>query len=182
MYVDIVLRQTKGNAKKYNSQCFVVYLQALSLVRLRLQASTPSLKLCSAFLFPVSPHFLYQAPPGAQQLTLPDFLNVAHFGHVILLGTVEVTASRLTAAVISLSITGISTRSVNGWRVTYLYIFIFLYISCVVRVEACAEVDVHPVCNIDPDDPSNISSLLALDWTQASPQSWCLKDFALANM
>ena len=32
-----------------------------------------------------SPHCLNQAPPGAQQLRLPDFLAIAHFGHASLL-------------------------------------------------------------------------------------------------
>ena len=44
---------------------------------------------------PAPPQFLNQAPPGAQQLTLPDFLNVPHFGHVIVLAIVEVMAGVL---------------------------------------------------------------------------------------
>ena len=34
-------------------------------------------------MLPTPPQFLYQAPPGAQQLTRPDFLNVPHFVHAI---------------------------------------------------------------------------------------------------
>ena len=37
----------------------------------------------SAFASPPPPHILNQAPPGAQQLSLPDFLKVPHSGHVI---------------------------------------------------------------------------------------------------
>jgi len=48
-----------------------------------LQASTPSSQLWRMFSLPVLPQFLNQAPPGAQQLTRPDFLNVPHFGHII---------------------------------------------------------------------------------------------------
>ena len=54
-----------------------------SALHLRSQASTPSNHLYFTFLFLVAPHFLYQAPPGAQQLARPDFSNVPHFGHVI---------------------------------------------------------------------------------------------------
>jgi len=44
---------------------------------------------------PAPPQFLNQAPPGAQQLTLPDFLDVPHFGHFIVLAIVEVMAGVL---------------------------------------------------------------------------------------
>ena len=33
------------------------------------------------------PQFSYQAPPGAQQLSLPDFLKVPHLRHTGLIGT-----------------------------------------------------------------------------------------------
>ena len=36
----------------------------------------------------------------------------------------------------------------------------------------------HTVCDIDPDDPSNIKFLLAFEWTQADPQSLCSNDVA----
>ena len=55
---------------------------------LHLQACAPSDHLWLAFLLP--PQFLYQAPPGAQQLTLPDFLNVLHLWHINVLTIVEV--------------------------------------------------------------------------------------------
>jgi len=52
------------------------------VVVIDLQASTPSNQLWDTFLSPAPPQVLYQAPPGAQQLTRPDFLNVAQFGHI----------------------------------------------------------------------------------------------------
>ena len=39
--------------------------------------------MCSTFVLLLPPHILNQAPPGAQQLTRPDFLKVPHLGHVI---------------------------------------------------------------------------------------------------
>ena len=51
---------------------------------LRLQASTPSSKLCSVFPLLFAPQVLYQAPPGAQQLTRPDLLNVPQLGHFLI--------------------------------------------------------------------------------------------------
>ena len=53
----------------------------LFTLNLRLQAPAPSDQLWRTLLLSVTPQFLYQAPPGAQQLTRPDFLNVPHFGH-----------------------------------------------------------------------------------------------------
>ena len=56
---------------------------------LRLQASVPSNHLWSTFLLRTPPQFLYQAPPGAQQLALPDLANMPHFGHILVLAIVE---------------------------------------------------------------------------------------------
>ena len=39
--------------------------------------------MCSTFVLLLLPHILNQAPPGAQQLTRPDFLKVPHLGHAI---------------------------------------------------------------------------------------------------
>ena len=134
-----------------------------STLNLRLQASTPSNHLCSTFLSWAPPHFLNQAPPGAQQLTLPDFANVPHLGHVIVLAIVEVIAGVPIEVVISAcfisSRLGIGRRDTDG------------------RV-AC----IHTVRDIEPDDRSNIPTLLALELTQADPQSCCLNDVAFANM
>ena len=46
-----------------------------------MHACKPSNHVCSTSP-PLLPQFLYQAPPGAQQLTLPDFLMVPHFEHM----------------------------------------------------------------------------------------------------
>ena len=82
---------------------------------LRLQAFAPSDHLWSAFLLP--PQFLYQAPPGAQQLALPDFLNALHFGHAIAL--VEVMTSVLVLTGVVIGTRTISSRSGIGRRDTY---------------------------------------------------------------
>ena len=46
-----------------------------------LQAWMPSYHVWSRFALPVLPQFLNQEPPKPQQLVLPDFLMVPHFGH-----------------------------------------------------------------------------------------------------
>ena len=47
----------------------------------------PSIHRYGKLASPKSPHFLNQVPPGAQQLSLPDFLIVPHWGQT-LCGTV----------------------------------------------------------------------------------------------
>ena len=42
--------------------------------------------------------------------------------------------------------------------------------------------DVHAVRDIDPDEASNMSVLLAVDRTQLAPQSFCLNDAAWENI
>ena len=124
-------------------------------LNLRLHASTPSNHLwLLTFLLSVPPQFLYQAPPGAQQLTLPDFKNVPHVGHATVLAIVEVIVGVPTD--VGIGVRAISSRSgiVTYWRV------------------ASVEAAVHAVCAIDPDEPGNINSLLAIEWTQAAPQSF----------
>ena len=123
----------------------MIYLHAVSLVNLRLQASTPLIHLCSTFLFPAPPQFLNQAPPGAQQLTRPDFSNVPHFGHVILLAIVVETAGVLTEVVID--VCTISSRSRSGRRVACLR---------VARLVAGVGTGVHTMSDIDPEEPANI--------------------------
>ena len=63
------------------------------------QAVTPSNHLWSKILLRTPPPFLNQAPPGAQQLSLPDFSNVLHFGHVISLPGVMDVVLMLTSTV-----------------------------------------------------------------------------------
>ena len=82
-----------------------------------------------------------------------------HFGHVILLAIVEVMDGVLIDLVIAMS-----SRSVIGTG----------------RRDTGA--DVHTVRDIDPDEPANMSFLLALDRTQAASQSFCLNDIACKNM
>ena len=84
---------------------------------LHVQASMPSDHLCTAFLLPEPPQFLYQAPPGAQQLALPDFTKVPHFRHVTVLTIIEVGVEVLTDVVIG--VRKISSRSGIGRRFTY---------------------------------------------------------------
>ena len=59
---------------------------------LHLQASTPSVQLWLNLLSPAPPQFPCQLPPGAQQLTRPDLLNVPQLGHI---DTAEVTPGLL---------------------------------------------------------------------------------------
>ena len=133
-----------------------------------LQASSPSNQLCSAFLLPEPPQVLYQAPPGAQQLSLPDFLNVPQFGHIFLL--LEAVASAFVLAGVVIGARNIlSTRSVNDLWVTY---FTYLLLAVVV----------HTICDIDPGESLNMPFLLAVEWTQAAPHSVRLNDVASKNI
>ena len=81
-------------------------------LHLRLQAATPSDHLWLTFLLWTPPQFLNQAPPGAQQLFLPDFSNLPHLGHVIGLVIVEVMAGVLTE--VAIGVLTISSRSGIG--------------------------------------------------------------------
>ena len=83
----------------------------------RLQAATPSNHLWSKFSLRAPAQFLNQAPPGAQQLFLPDFSNVPHLGHVVVLVIVKVIPGVLTDAVIG--VLTISSRSGNDRCDTY---------------------------------------------------------------
>ena len=143
-----------------------------------LQASMPSNHLCSTFPFPDPPHFLYQAPLGAQQLNRPDFSNVPHFGHVIVLMIVVVIDGVLAGVLVMMS--SRSLFSVTGPRKKKIRCSGFGRRDTCRRSVAFAES--HPVCDIPPGDPSNILSCLALDRTQASPQSVLVNDFASKNI
>ena len=141
---------------------------------LRSQAFTPSNHLCSTFLLPAPPQFLNQAPPGAQQLTRPDFSNVPHFGQLIVLAIVEVTAGVLTDVVIG--VCSISSRSGNGWRVTYsrvvrvvagvgavLLLLLLLLLLLVAAALMVMPAVVVVVRHIDPREPRNILSCRAFE-------------------
>ena len=127
---------------------------------LRSHACTPSIHLCSTFLLPAPPQFLNQAPPGAQQLARPDFSNMPHFGHIIVLALVMVTNGVL------IGVLRMSSRSGFGRRDTYRRV---LFLTGSVRFPG-----VHASRDIDPGEPENMSSLFALDQIQAAPQSFCL--------
>ena len=77
---------------------------------LPLQACKPSIHVCSTFALLPPPHILNQAPPGAQQLTRPDFLKVPHFGHVI--GDVIIDAATVDVPVGTL--VGIAVGALTG--------------------------------------------------------------------
>ena len=40
----------------------------------------------------------------------------------------------------------------------------------------------HTISDIIPDDPTNMSLLIAFEWTQEIPQRRCMKDVAPLNM
>ena len=52
-----------------------------------------------------------------------------------------------------------SSRSTIGRRDAYC------------RVVSGVSAAMHTVCDIDPDDPKNMSVLVAVEWIQAAPQS-----------
>ena len=80
-----------------------------------------------------------------------------HLGHVIVLAIVDVMDDALTDL-------GDGVRTISSrWRVTSV-------------------VAVHTRLDIDPGEPTNISVLLAVESTQAVPQSLCMNNFAPQNM
>ena len=119
------------------------------------------------FLWLTPPQFLNQAPPGAQQLTLPDFANLPHLRHVIVLAIVEVIAGVLTIS--SRSGTGRRDRKSSIERCRFAVVvmessigrFRFAVVVAVVVVVVVVAVDVdcdaHAVRGIDPYEPSNMS-------------------------
>ena len=114
----------------------------------------PSVHVWPTFALPMPPQVLNQAPPGAQQLVLPDFKNVPHFGHAIVLAIVKAMDDVLTDTMIG--VLAMSSR---------------LGISVVTGIPS-----------IDPDEPANMSNLDAFEWTQAAPQNFRLNDVASENM
>ena len=82
IYLSISQTNKEGNTQQFTIYCLVMHCMLLVL-DLRLHAFAPSDHLWSTFLLPNPPQLLNQAPPGAQQLALPDFRNVPHLGHVI---------------------------------------------------------------------------------------------------
>ena len=66
-----------------------------------------------------------------------------------------------------------SSRSGNGRRVAYWR---------VARVVASVGDNMCTICDIDPDDPSNMRFLLAFECTQAAPESLFLNETVPQNM
>ena len=124
----------------------------LSVLNLRLHAWAPSDHLCSTLLLPTLPQLLNQAPPGAQQLALPDFSKMPHFEHVIRFAVVEVVDSVLSEMAIGVLTT--SSLSGIGRRDTY---------ECVTRTLVGVGIDTHTVWDIDPNECTNMLALLALE-------------------
>jgi len=88
-----------------------------AIVVVILQAFTPSDHMYSTFFLPTPPQLLNQAPPGAQQLTLPDFRNVPHLGHVLVRSKFEVIEAVLTDVLVGFL--AMSSRSGIVWRDAY---------------------------------------------------------------
>ena len=91
-----------------------------------------------------------------------------HFEQTIVLAVVEVMIDGVVPEVLVV-VLAMSSRSGIGrrdapWRVP------------------CVVAEVHTVCDIDPVDAVNMSTLLALDRTQAAPHILWLKDVANKNM
>ena len=110
-------------------------------------------------MLPAPPQFSNQVPPGAQQLTLPDLLKMPHCGHAIVSGFTEPIAGVPTGAVIDVLAT--RSRSANGRRK-------FAY-----------SVGGQSLHSTDPDEPSKMSTLLAVEYIHTLPQSFRVKDIAL---
>ena len=138
-----------------------------SVASLPLQACRPSIHVCSTFALPPLPHILNQVPPGAQQLTLPDFAKVPHWGHVI--GDITTDAA-----------------TVDEVDVVYTACIALFKLVMGVDDKLLIAVDdvvpVHSVRGIDPGEYTNILFFHAVEWTQELPQSFRLNDSAPQNM
>jgi len=119
------------------------------------------------FLLPNPPQFLNQAPPGAQQLTLPDLRNVPHLGHVLVRSIAKEIYDVLSAVLVG--ILTMSSRSgifrCDTWREGY-------------RRVAGVETGVHTAGKIDPDEPLNMSFFVDFEFTQSASQSLWLNNAA----
>ena len=73
-------------------------------------------------------------------------------------------AGVLLPTVVAIDVRAFSSRSVFGQRDT--------------RWRLVRVVGMHPVRDIDPEEPANNRSLLAFEWIQAAPHNTCLNDFA----
>ena len=121
----------------------------------------------STILLPALPQFSNQAPPGAQQLTRPDFSNLPHLGHFILRTIGDVNAGMLL-------LIGVRTFSSRSTGVVADVPGVVADVPGVVADVPGVVADVHTVPDIDPGEPVNISIFFAFESTQAAPQSFCL--------
>ena len=71
----------KTQRLKHESSHRLVWTRTYLPEDVRWQASAPFNQLWPTFLSLTPPQLLYQSPPGAQQLALPDFSNVPHCRH-----------------------------------------------------------------------------------------------------
>ena len=110
-------------------------------------------------MFAATPQFLYHAPPGAQQLTRPDFTNVPHSGHaiddvIIDVATVDVAVEVLVDTPVGLlagPVVGEMVEAVARVVIDVVYTaFITLFSK-------------HNDFDIDPDEPTNISVFRAVE-------------------
>ena len=69
---------------EHSCACECMFFSTLASSLLAPQACMPSTHVWTTFVSPFLPHCLYQAPPGAQQLSSPEFLMVPHLGHATL--------------------------------------------------------------------------------------------------
>ena len=75
----------------------------------------PSIHVCSMFAVRVRPHFVNQAPPGAQQLSRPDFFKVPHLGHMVV---DEMSGARFFVVAVVPVIIGVAIEmGVSSWLV-----------------------------------------------------------------
>ena len=74
-----------------------------------------------------------------------------------------------------------SGASESEWEFKEVVLLVEVVVEVVV-VEVDVKLVADLVAQISPDEPSNISSLLAFEVSHASPQSVCAKDDALENI
>ena len=124
-------------------------------------------------LWRIFPHFLYQAPPGAQQLARPDCLNVPHFGHAEVIAIVFLSAGigELTTLTSSRSSRLQTMRDIEPDEPANMRIFLAFE-----RTQATPQ----SFCRNDVASINMKFILLTLDTSQC--EIIPLKDFAFQNM
>ena len=112
-------------------------------VSLLLQASKPSIHVCSAV--PLLPQLLNQAPPVAQQLRRPDFSNVPHFEHVI----IEETTDPVIVVVVAVIVVAVMAGELVGAGAALVGAMV-------------ASADMHGVVDCGPDELEDVSPVNAV--------------------